>query len=169
MENAPPASSNPHTVEGIVSGNPGPVIHLALPVFFAILFILLMITWFVRYPEIIKATTVLVNQQDSGLIDIKLGLSRPEMKKISPGQKIRLQIASQLQQKMDYVPAIIQQVLDSSTGYEITLRIQLPNGMVTNRGQAITYQPGLQAETIIFVNDLRLLQRILKQNPYLFN
>ncbi len=169
MENKIPANLQLYTMKGIVSRNPGTVVRIALPVFLAIIVILAAITWLVRYPEVVKATTVITGKSGGNLYDIQLGMPQADMHKFKAGQHVRLQFADYPNHKMGYVPGVIDHVVDSSSGYDLKLRVLLPGGLMTNRHHAIQYRPGMRAESIIFIRDLRLLQRMLSSSSRIFH
>lgn len=159
MENNISANGPLYTIRGLVSRNPGVIIRLALPVFLLMITAMATIAWFVKYPEVIKAATIVTGRSDAGMYEVEVGFASGNLHKIKPGQQLRLQFVDYPHYKLGYVPAIVHQIVDSASG---KLQLRLPQGLFTNRSHPITYRPGLQAQAIIFVKDLRLLERMLK-------
>ena len=131
----------------------------ALSLFLLVLLVLFVCTWFVKYPDTIKADATVFAQHDRYYATMILSKSASE--KISAGQKVQLSFDGYRYQEFGFVEGRLADFSFDPSGKYCHVRVDLPRGLITNYGKKILYINGLQSGAIIITGNIRLLKRCL--------
>lgn len=132
----------------------------ALPLFLLVLLVFFACTWFVKYPDTIKAEATIFTQH--GTYYAMMMLPDIGSGKISSGQKVELSFDGYPYREFGFVEGRLASFSFDPSGKYCQVRVDLPQGLVTNLGKNIEYVDRLQSGAIIITDSKRLLMRCLR-------
>lgn len=147
----------------IVSKKPGFIVRWALLVFLLILAIVIVAAAKLHYPEIVLVKAVVTpGTVTDKRLQLNLDATESERQRIREGQTVQLQLSQYPQQEFGFVQGIVEQVMESNTGYII--KLDLPRGQTTNKNKPVQITNGSKADALIIIRDMSLLGRLF-HNP----
>jgi len=145
----------------LVPKRSGPTSLLGFPLLIFILSIVLIMTYSIRSPTLVKGKgIVLKDDSRQGGFYINASFNNEDTSRIRSGQIVWLLIKKYPPGIWGRINGRVQRIIsaDSNTGNVI---VQLQNSLVTDRNKSIPFQSGLSGDVFIVVKDISLLQRIL--------
>lgn len=145
----------------IISISPGLVSTITFPVFLLIVGLVGGTSYFIHYPEIVKARAVITGL-DTTKAFYEVGIDAPQNNalEIGPGQQVQLQFDDYPHNKFGYVKGVLEHVNVRKGTNNFTARLYLPEGPVTTHHTIIKSKGQLKADMVIVINNMRLLQRV---------
>jgi hypothetical protein len=150
-------------VQELISYRPHWIIRNGNSIFLLILFLLLVFTWFIKYPDVIKGslklTVIHENHYYGQMLASKAGLM-----KIKPGQKVLIWVDKYPSSEFGYLRGTIGYMSTAPTaGDSLLIKVDLPDGLNTNHNKTIVFRNNLGAQIEVIVDNRRLFDRILGQ------
>lgn len=158
-------------VQELISYRPHWFIRNGNAIFFCVLLLLLGMTWFIDYPDSIKGPLKLLYvQSPESRYYGQMLVSRTELGKIRPGQRVMIQVPGYPANKFGYLSGTVSQISTLPTGKDSCLiNINLPDGLNTNYHKVIIFHDNLDARAEIMTNNRRLFDRLwdgVRNKPY---
>jgi hypothetical protein len=79
-------------MRGVISHRPSPIARWAFVIFAAILGIIVAVSWFIRYPEVVKVKAVIVQSATTGLVYAQVSLPGKYQRSLTSGQMVQLRL-----------------------------------------------------------------------------
>lgn len=141
-------------VQDIISERPGFWGTWALPLFLALLLLLLAGTWFLWYPETLTARAVLTSEDRA-----KVYFPQENFGRLATGQIVQLHLIAYPYEEFGVVMGRLEYISDAAADSGFWGIIALPHGLTTTAHQKIPFRNGLQATAVIIIKQMRLAQR----------
>jgi hypothetical protein len=156
------AGKNPEN--DIMSDRPGFIARWSFVIFAFIFVIVLSVAWFIRFPDVIKAkaTIVQASEEEGGLFAV-IRLPKKYNNKVGKGQVVQIRLNEYKYEDFGYISGVLQQVSGFAADSSMIWKIQLPQGLRTNRQKQLQFSSDLNAEALIFTGDVRLLVRVFRK------
>lgn len=147
-----------------IAHRPSFIARWAFVLFAVVLFVIITVAWFIRYPEVMRMKAAVYEEpQTAGAYYAEVKFSGRLSAQLEPGQAVQLRFEAYNYEAFGAVPGVLQAVSPRDARGDVTARIQLTQGLNTTRRRAIAYRPGMKAEALVFSRDIRLLERVFRK------
>jgi hypothetical protein len=164
-------------VNEIISNPPEKLVRWGTAVIFMVFIVIVLLAWLIKYPEVISSPVVITNSNlsvdsvsdiisDSGTDNsgefigrISLGIER--WGKIAVGQKVLIKVSAFSYLEYGMLRGNVKSKTLTS-GNEFELEVLLPEGLTTLYKKNLEFIPDMQGTAEIIIDDISLLQRIIK-------
>lgn len=148
-----------NSVNEIIPTRPGAISGWIFPIYTGVLCICMLPLWFIHHPDIIKTRAVLLNREQQTLL-VELDVTQGDAGKIDSGQVVQLLIYDFPAPGFGAVEGYLTHVSKEGHNNSLMAQVLLPEGMITSKHKNIAYRNGMKADILIYIKDMRLLQRI---------
>lgn len=157
----PDPKGSGEAMEGIISLRPGWIAKAAFPALLGIIVLIGAITNWIHYPEIVKARVVFTGTNGNESVCV-VDIDAPQNNglRIDSGQSVQLQFDEYPYNEFGYTKGRLGLVRHIEGRNNLSARLYLPAGWVTDKKKQIAYRSGLKADILITINDMRLFQRV---------
>jgi hypothetical protein len=174
-------------MQELINYRPHWIIRKGNTFFFLVLCMLISLTWFIRYPDIVRGSIKLstLNKQSPSLQDSNLTIYKQELfhkqpsinqyygqmifstsisEKIKPGQRVLVSVVGFPSNDFGYLTGIIDTIVYvPGIKDNLLIKVNFPKGLQTSYGKTISYKNDLSADADIITEDRKLFDRILKR------
>jgi hypothetical protein len=155
----PGTRKNP--VNEIIPTRPGAISGWIFPIYTGILCLCILPLWFIHHPDIIKTRAVLLNMnRQQQTIIIELDITQADVGKIDSGQLVQLLIYDFPVSGFGVVDGYLTHVSKENNNNSLVAEVLLPEGLITSKHKKIAYRNGMKGDILIYIKDMRLLERI---------
>lgn len=151
-------------LEEIMSRPPAWLTRWGIPVILAIIITGLVMSSFIRYPQLVKAPVILseiLPGTYSALPSATIHLPVEGPCKIKAGQEVEIKFEQYPFMEYGIVKGLVKEVRFISQGNSFLVIVDLPRGLLTNTGKQLNYIPGMQGIAEVKILDATLFQRII--------
>ena len=150
-------------IQELISYRPHWVIRKGNTIFALIIILLVTFAWFLRYPDIVKGSIVLVAINEPVPVIIgQMLVSQTAAVKIKIGQRVLIRMKSLPGNDPGYITGKVSAISKGpSVGDSLLIKVDLPNGMTTNYHKAILFSRNLDAQAEVVTDSKRLFERLM--------
>jgi HlyD family secretion protein len=146
-------------VNEIIAHKPGFLIRHGNLIFLLVLLLIVVASFFIRYPDVVPATARLLTGNNGCYAE--LFVPQDKETQIQPGQKVLLKLAAYPFREYGTVEGRIDSIMPGAGSSGLTVKVTLTNGLTTNYRKQLPYRDGLAAEADIITADRRLSERLI--------
>jgi len=165
----------------IVKQSPRWMIRSGISLIFGLLILLIVGSYFFRYPDVIKTNIVVYseNQLSKGdslsasdlqkvfgketQIAGRIMLPLKEARKVAVGQKINIRLEDYPYMEYGYLKGSVKSISQILNNRNYIVEVEMPQNMTTNYNVPLKFSQGMKGSAEIITEDLRLIQRFV--NP----
>ncbi len=156
-------------VQDLLGKVPSWLIRNGIVMMLFLLVMLLIGSWFFKYPDVVQAKVVVVANADfpaiyTGHVELKTDA----WKKVKVGQAVNLKFFNYPYLEFGSVKGIVGKISALPTGDYYSLEVNLPGKMVSTFGKKLEFEHELKGTAEIIMEEQRLLDRLLKPLRRLF-
>jgi len=147
-------------VDALLSYRPHWIVRKGNFFFLLILVLLLVLAWFVKYPDVVRVPVYLRSTPVNyyGLMEV----ARTQLSKIQPGQRVLIQVDGYPSPEFGYLIGTVDSISTSpSNGDYLLVKITLPGGLETSYHKSIHFKDNLSANAGIVTGESRLLDKFI--------
>jgi len=141
---------------------PALIIRWGTWIFLLILVAFLGLTFFIRYPEVARAT-LLIRRSPSGGYYGRLETPETTAKRVGAGLQVWVEVQGYPANSYGYLEGRTLRRTDSTAGTDSPVLVAVSRGLITTRGRHIPYTDGLLAHAAIHLGEQRLCNRLLQE------
>ncbi len=165
----------------IVEQSPRWLIRSGITLIFGLLILMLVGSYFFKYPDVIKTNVVLASRNSlfpgdsvkstelNNLQEIKspitgrINLPVNYASKVSAGQKVNIKLEDYPSSEYGFLKGVIKSISPVPKNGTYSVEVELPPNLTTSFDIPIKFSPGMNGSAEIITEDLRLIQRFM--NP----
>lgn len=151
-------------VKEIMEKPPHWLIGYGISLISGILLLLLVGSYFFKYPDIVKSRVEL--QQMGKTIEGKIAISPSQLAKVSVGQSVNLKLDCYPFLEYGILRSEVREIIcyenetDGHWHYEAIIMLDMP--LISSQGKKFHFWPGMTGEAEIITDDQRLITQLLK-------
>lgn len=132
-----------------------------IPVILAIIITGLVMSWFIHYPEVVRAPLILSVQLPPAPVSATIHLPVEGPCKVKAGQEVGIRFDQYPFMEYGIVKGLVREVNFNSDDNSFLVMVNLPAGLQTNSGKQLDYIPGMHGVAEIKIANPSLFQRII--------
>ncbi len=146
----------------IIPINYGLMSSALFPVLAGTLILVILSTWVIHYPDLIKARAVVTRVDSSGKgFWVEGDIPQGEANRIKPGLNVQLKFDADASGKYDITDADLDEVVNyNDKNNIISAHVSLAGDPARTTLDTTSFRTGVKANLLITVKDMRLLQRL---------
>lgn len=166
------------SVKKILSTSPHWMIRWGNTIVFIVLLLIILMSYFIKYPEYIRAPIIITSQNRPEKIQAKntskiekifikrgkfvgkISISLTDSRQVTPGQKVLIKFGNYHYQEYGVVEGKVQNITvapDKTGTYYVG--VILPKGLKTSYNKNLHFNQELKGEAEIIIKDVRLIER----------
>jgi hypothetical protein len=155
-------------VQEILSYVPHWIIRWGITVILFTVAVILTVSWFIRYPDIIQTRITLTTQhvnsiQGSQKITGIILLPAHSSRKVKCGQKVNIKFDNYPYTQYGVVNGKVISISEVPKDNYFSAEVSITDGLITNYKKSLSFEPGMQGNAEIITDDQRLLERVFKR------